>query len=85
MRVILSDSAAEVHHLPFNLSRNDVYINTFDEKDSKKIAHIDLADWAESHLVVSANVIGKLAGGIADNMITTTLFSGHCSCLDYQP
>jgi phosphopantothenoylcysteine decarboxylase / phosphopantothenate---cysteine ligase len=79
VRVILSDSAAEfVTPLTFQaLSRNDVYMSTFDEKDSKKIAHIDLADWADLILVApaTANVIGKLAGGIADNMITTTLLA----------
>lgn len=79
VRVILSDSAAEfVTPLTFQaLSRHDVYMNTFDEKDSKKIAHIDLADWADLILVApaTANVIGKLAGGIADNMITTTLLA----------
>ncbi|MCQ6274041.1 bifunctional phosphopantothenoylcysteine decarboxylase/phosphopantothenate--cysteine ligase CoaBC [Bacillus sp. V3B] len=79
VRVILSDSAAEfVTPLTFQaLSRNDVYMNTFDEKDSKKIAHIDLADWADLVLVApaTANVIGKIAGGIADNMITTTLLA----------
>lgn len=79
VRVIMSESAAEfVNPLTFQaLSRNDVYINTFDEKDSKKIAHIHLADWADLVLVApaTANVIGKLAGGIADNMVSTTLLA----------
>lgn len=79
VRVILSDSATKfVAPLTFQaLSRNDVYIDTFDEKDSKKIAHIDLADWADLILVApaTANIIGKLANGIADNMISTTLLA----------
>lgn len=79
VRVIMSESAAEfVNPLTFQaLSRNDVYINTFDEKDSKKIAHIHLADWADLVLVApaTANVIGKLAGGIADNMVSTTILA----------
>lgn len=79
VRVIMSESAAEfVQPLTFQaLSRNDVYINTFDEKDSKNIAHIHLADWADLVLVApaTANVIGKLAGGIADNMVSTTLLA----------
>ncbi|MBB6443784.1 bifunctional phosphopantothenoylcysteine decarboxylase/phosphopantothenate--cysteine ligase CoaBC [Bacillus benzoevorans] len=79
VRVIMSESAAEfVQSLTFQaLSRNDVYTNTFDEKDSKKIAHIHLADWADLVLVApaTANVIGKLAGGIADNMVSTTLLA----------
>lgn len=79
VRVIMSESAAEfVNPLTFQaLSRNDVYTDTFDEKDSKKIAHIHLADWADLVLVApaTANVIGKLAGGIADNMVSTTLLA----------
>jgi phosphopantothenoylcysteine decarboxylase/phosphopantothenate--cysteine ligase len=54
-----------------------VYTDTFDEKDPKVIAHIDLADWADLILVgpATANIIGKLANGIADNMISTTLLA----------
>jgi phosphopantothenoylcysteine decarboxylase / phosphopantothenate---cysteine ligase len=79
VKVIMSDSAMEfVSPLTFqSLSRNDVYYDTFDEKNSKVIAHIDLADWADLVLVApaTANVIGKLANGIADNMLTTTLLA----------
>ncbi|HZH60654.1 MAG TPA: bifunctional phosphopantothenoylcysteine decarboxylase/phosphopantothenate--cysteine ligase CoaBC [Metabacillus sp.] len=79
VKVIMSDSAMEfVSPLTFQaLSRNDVFFDTFDEKNSKVIAHIDLADWADLVLVApaTANVIGKLANGIADNMLTTTLLA----------
>ncbi len=79
VKVILSESAEKfVTPLTFQaLSRNEVYIDTFDEKNPQKIAHIDLADWSDLILVApaTANTIGKLAGGIADNMITTTLLA----------
>ncbi|MGQ4664567.1 bifunctional phosphopantothenoylcysteine decarboxylase/phosphopantothenate--cysteine ligase CoaBC [Metabacillus halosaccharovorans] len=79
VKVIMSHSAMEfVSPLTFQaLSRNDVFFDTFDEKNSKVIAHIDLADWADLVLVApaTANVIGKLANGIADNMLTTTLLA----------
>jgi phosphopantothenoylcysteine decarboxylase / phosphopantothenate---cysteine ligase len=79
VKVILSDSAAKfVSPLTFQaLSRNEVYTDTFDEKNPNVIAHIDLADWADLILVApaTANTIGKLANGIADNMITTTLLA----------
>ncbi len=79
VRVILSQSATKfVAPLTFQaLSRNDVYTDTFDEKDSRKIAHIDLADWADLIIVApaTANIIGKLANGIADDMISTTLLA----------
>lgn len=79
VKVVMTASALEfVTPLSFQvLSRNDVYHDTFDEKDSSVIAHIDLADWADLVIVApaTANVIGKLANGIADNMVTTTLLA----------
>ncbi|MEK3935134.1 bifunctional phosphopantothenoylcysteine decarboxylase/phosphopantothenate--cysteine ligase CoaBC [Sporosarcina sp. FSL W7-1349] len=79
VRVMMTESAMEfVTPLSFQaMSRNDVYFDTFDEKDSQVIAHIDLADWADLVIVApaTANVIGKLANGIADNMVTTTLLA----------
>ncbi|MDQ0230588.1 bifunctional phosphopantothenoylcysteine decarboxylase/phosphopantothenate--cysteine ligase CoaBC [Metabacillus malikii] len=79
VRVIMTNSAMEfVNPLTFQaLSRNDVYFDTFDEKNSKVIAHIDLADWADLIVIApaSANTISKLANGIADNMLTSTLLA----------
>ncbi|MDP1417908.1 bifunctional phosphopantothenoylcysteine decarboxylase/phosphopantothenate--cysteine ligase CoaBC [Peribacillus simplex] len=79
VKVIMSESARKfVTPLTFQaLSRNDVYTDTFDEKDSSVIAHIDLADWADIILLApaTANIIGKVANGIADDMITTTLLA----------
>lgn len=79
VRVIMSESAKQfVQPLSFQaMSRHDVYFDTFDEKDSSVIAHIDLADWADLVVVApaTANVIGKYANGIADDMITTTLLA----------
>ncbi|TQR20871.1 bifunctional phosphopantothenoylcysteine decarboxylase/phosphopantothenate--cysteine ligase CoaBC [Psychrobacillus vulpis] len=79
VKVIMTKSAMEfVQPLSFQvMSRNDVYFDTFDEKDSSVIAHINLADWADLVIVApaTANVIGKLANGIADDMVTTTLLA----------
>ncbi|MCH1623836.1 bifunctional phosphopantothenoylcysteine decarboxylase/phosphopantothenate--cysteine ligase CoaBC [Fredinandcohnia quinoae] len=79
VRVIMSESAMKfVDPLTFKaLSRNEVYFDTFDEKDPSVIAHIDLADWADLIMIApaTANTIAKLANGIADNMITTTLLA----------
>ncbi|MBT2660264.1 bifunctional phosphopantothenoylcysteine decarboxylase/phosphopantothenate--cysteine ligase CoaBC [Bacillus sp. ISL-45] len=79
VKVILSDSAAKfVTPLTFQaLSRSEVYTDTFDEKNPKNIAHIHLADWADLIIIApaTANIIGKLANGIADNMISTTLLA----------
>lgn len=79
VKVIMTESARKfVAPLTFQaLSRQDVYWDTFDEKDSSKIAHIDLADWADLVLVApaTANIIGKLANGIADDMTSTTILA----------
>lgn len=79
VKVIMSESACQfVTPLTFQaLSRNEVYTDTFDEKEPSVIAHIDLADWADLILIApaTANMIGKLANGIADEMISTTLLA----------
>ncbi|WP_141431238.1 bifunctional phosphopantothenoylcysteine decarboxylase/phosphopantothenate--cysteine ligase CoaBC [Bacillus sp. 03113] len=79
VKVLLTEAAAKfVPPLTFQaLSKNDVYIDTFDEKNPKVIAHIDLADWPDLIVVApaTANTIGKLANGIADNMVSTTLLA----------
>lgn len=79
VKVMMTESARKfVTPLTFQaLSRHDVYTDTFDEKDSSVIAHIDLADWSDVTLIApaTANIIGKLANGIADDMISTTLLA----------
>ncbi|MGF9942414.1 bifunctional phosphopantothenoylcysteine decarboxylase/phosphopantothenate--cysteine ligase CoaBC [Priestia megaterium] len=79
VKVMMTVSACEfVTPLTFQaLSRNPVYTDTFDEKDPSVIAHIDLADWPDLILVApaTANMIGKIANGLADDMISTTLLA----------
>ncbi|MBB6452976.1 phosphopantothenoylcysteine decarboxylase/phosphopantothenate--cysteine ligase [Salirhabdus euzebyi] len=83
VKVIMTESAQKfVNPLTFQaLSRQPVYIDTFDEKDPNKIAHIDLADWADIFVLApaTANVLGKVANGIADDMLTTTLTATRAS------
>ncbi len=83
VKVIMTESATKfVTPLTFQaLSRNPVYTDTFDEKDPLKIAHIDLADWADYIVIApaTANIIGKLANGIADDMLTTTILATKAS------
>ena len=59
------------------LSKNKVYIEMFDGEYEQEVRHISLARNADIVLVApcSANVIGKLANGIADDMLTTTLIA----------
>lgn len=55
-----------------NLSQNEVYVDEFNVKDWKP-EHISLADEADVMLIApaSANTIGKIAQGIADNLLTS--------------
>ncbi|MCT4779062.1 MULTISPECIES: bifunctional phosphopantothenoylcysteine decarboxylase/phosphopantothenate--cysteine ligase CoaBC [Exiguobacterium] len=62
------------------LTRKPVYDDVFIEHDASKIAHIDLADEADLIVVApaTANLIAKLANGIADDFITTTILAATC-------
>lgn len=55
-----------------NLTQNNVFIEEFDIKDWKP-EHISLSDWADIMLIApaTANTIGKIAQGIADNLLTS--------------
>jgi phosphopantothenoylcysteine decarboxylase/phosphopantothenate--cysteine ligase len=79
VRVIMTQSAAKfVAPLTFQtLSRHHVFVDTFDEKDPSVVSHIDLADSADLFVIApaTANVIAKLALGMGDDMLTTTLLA----------
>ena len=59
------------------LSKNKVYVEMFDDEYSEEVKHISLAKRADIVLIApcSANVLGKLANGIADDMLTTTVIA----------
>lgn len=59
------------------LSRNPVHIDTFDERNPAVVTHIDLADRADMIVIApaTANTIAKLALGIGDDMLSTTLLA----------
>ena len=57
------------------LSRNRIYVDMWDNNPHYEVEHISLADWADMVLIAPAtyNIIGKIANGIADDMLTTIL------------
>lgn len=59
------------------LSSNPVHTELFNLIAEREIGHISLADRADLFIIVpaTANVIGKIAGGIADDMLTTTVMA----------
>ncbi|WP_436853655.1 bifunctional phosphopantothenoylcysteine decarboxylase/phosphopantothenate--cysteine ligase CoaBC [Staphylococcus caeli] len=79
VRVMLTDHAQEfVTPLAFQaIGRNTVYTSTFVEENPKEIQHVALGDWADAIIVApaTANTIAKLANGIADDMVTSTLLA----------
>ncbi|TXK85843.1 bifunctional phosphopantothenoylcysteine decarboxylase/phosphopantothenate--cysteine ligase CoaBC [Paenibacillus sp. N3.4] len=79
VRVIMTESAVQfVAPLTFQtLSRHHVFVDTFDEKDASVVSHINLADSADLMLIApaTANIIGKLALGLGDDMLSTTLLA----------
>ena len=62
------------------LSRNPVMADFFDPEDGRWNSHIDLGLWADLFLVApaTANTMGKMAAGIADNLLLTTFLSARC-------
>lgn len=79
VEVIMTDSALEfITPLTFrSLTKNRVYTSMFDEYEPDKVEHISLAKKADLCLVApaTANIIGKLAAGIADDMATTVIMA----------
>jgi phosphopantothenoylcysteine decarboxylase / phosphopantothenate---cysteine ligase len=79
VHVVLTPHAAEfIGAATFRaLTRNPVISGLFDEPQARRIAHIDLAQSADLVLVApaSANVIAKMAQGLADDMLTTCLLA----------
>ncbi|GFZ29691.1 phosphopantothenoylcysteine decarboxylase [Clostridium zeae] len=79
IHVIMTESATEfVTPLSFqSLSQNMVVTDMFAEPKAWEIQHISLAKRADLMLVVpaTANIIGKVANGIADDMLSTTIMA----------
>ena len=79
VRVIMTKSAMEfITPLTMQtLSQGPVYTDMFAPAGEFDMAHISLADFADAFLIAPAtgNIIGKLASGIADDLLTTTLMA----------
>jgi len=65
------------------LTGNKCLVDTFDRNFQFNVEHVSLAKLADVVLVApaSANVIGKLANGIADDMLTTTVMACRCKVI----
>jgi len=62
------------------LSKNPILVDFFDPTNGDWNSHVDLGLWADAYLIApaTANTIGKMASGIADNLLLTTYLSAKC-------
>lgn len=83
--VIMTESASEfVTPLTFQtLSQNPVVQDMFEEVSAWDVRHISLAKKADVFLIApaTANIIGKMANGIADDMLSTTVMATKAKVL----
>ena len=79
VHVIMTKNAAEfVTPLTFQtLSANQVVTNTFDAPEYWNVEHVALAKLAEVFVIApaTANILAKMANGIADDMLSTTVLA----------
>ena len=82
VHVIMTQNATEfITPLTFEqLTGNRAVVDTFDRNHTFQVEHIALADRADLVLIApdTANVLAKLAHGIADDMLTTTVLACDC-------
>ena len=83
VQVLMTKNATEFigPHTFESLTGNRVSVDTFDRNYVSQVEHISLADQADLVLVApaTANVLAKLAHGLADDMLTTTVLACDCS------
>ena len=62
------------------LTEKPVLTNFFDKAEGSWTSHVDLGLWADLFLLapLSANTMAKIAGGVADNLLLTTILSARC-------
>lgn len=82
VQVLMTQNAAQfINPITFeSLTGNKCLIDTFDRNFQYSVEHVALAKQADVVMIApaSANVIGKIACGIADDMLTTTVMACPC-------
>lgn len=82
VNVIMTENATNfINPITFEtLTSNKCLVDTFDRNFQFNVEHVSLAKKADVFMVApaSANVIGKIANGIADDMLTTTIMAARC-------
>lgn len=82
IHVLMTQNAANfINPITFEtLTGNKCLIDTFDRNFQFQVEHVSIAKQADAVMLApaTADVIGKIAGGIADDMLTTTIMA--CTC-----
>lgn len=82
VEVIMTKNATEfITPLTFeSLTKHNVMVSTFEKVADRSVKHISIAKRADVFAIVpaSANVIAKIAHGLADDMLTTTFLAASC-------
>ena len=82
VNVIMTKNATNfINPITFEtLTGNKCLVDTFDRNFQFNVEHVALAKRADIFMVApaSANIIGKIAGGIADDMLSTTIMAAKC-------
>lgn len=82
VHVLMTENATHfINPITFeSLTGNKCLVDTFDRNFEFSVEHVALAKQADVVMIApaSANVIGKIAHGIADDMLTTTVMACRC-------
>jgi len=85
VRVVMTEAAKQfVTPLTFQtISKQPVYDRLFIGSERFSVEHVGLAQEADLFVIApaTANTLGKIANGIADNLLTTTLMAAKCPIL----
>lgn len=62
------------------LAKNPILVDFFDPTNGNWNSHVDLGLWADAYLIApaTANTMGKMANGVADNLLLTSYLSARC-------
>lgn len=62
------------------LSKNPILVDFFNPENGEWNSHVSLGEWADAYVIApaTANTMGKMCHGIADNLLVTTYLSARC-------
>jgi phosphopantothenoylcysteine decarboxylase/phosphopantothenate--cysteine ligase len=79
VRVVMTENATKLINPSLFASMSNNFVKTKMFENDNVIEHIDLSRWADLIVIApaTANIIGKIANGIADDLLSTTLIASN--------